>query len=329
MSSLNSSIGYLGIAKQAVKGTAVTPARFLKCTDVDFKPAHKPIDGKPEVSPNARSKTFLHAGPLHYTGSIKADLVRPETLPLLLVGAGLSDAKTGAGPEYTHTLTPVDALPWLTFEDSIDATLIRQYVDSVVDKFTLKVAAGECLSLAASILAIKENTITATAVTEETGPVLTFDEATITFDGAATLPFSMVQFDFDNKCSSDEYKLGSRLLSDITPKRRDLAFSGEVKMSDTTLYKKINYGGSGVSTVGADMYECTNTSILLTSGTLIGGGAVYYSVEIQIPRMVLTEMNPPQGDDKPVWVTIKGEPLKNTTDPICTIIVKNSISAAY
>lgn len=329
MTSLNSSRGYLGIGKQSAKATPQTPTRFLKCTDVDFKKVEKLIDGKPEVSPAARSKSFMHAGPVHYEGTVKAELLRPESFPMLLLAAGFADTKTGAGPEYKHTFAVADALSWLTFEDSIDATLIRQYSDAVVDKLSFKVAHGEAMSLVANILAITETKVSATAVVEETGPVLTFDEAVITFDGASTLPFGSVQFDFDNKCSNDEYYLGSRKLLDITPKRRDLGFTGEVRLANTTLYQEINYGGASATTLGTDLYEVTNTSIKLTSGTVIGAGTAHYTIEIVIPRMTLTEMNPPQGDDKPVWATIKGEPLFNGTDSICTIIIDNSIAAAY
>lgn len=317
--------GHFGIAKQTVKGTPVASARFLKCLDIDIKADAKNIESKPEISPNARVKTDMLAGGISWSGPFKAYL-RPNTLPMFLVAAGFSDSVAGAGP-YTHTLTPTDALPWSTFEKNIANQICLQYVDAVVNSFDIKATKNDIASFDGNILATTEKKITATSPTEETAPLLRFDQAVVTFDGGTTLPFENIGFGFNNNCSNDEFVLGSRKLYDITPRRRDLNFEGVIKF-DPDLYRKVYYGSASATEIGTALYEVTNTSIVFTSD-IIAGGATPYSVTIAIPRMSLQTYVVPQGEDKPIWVPLKAEPLKAAGSNLCTITVVNDVATAY
>lgn len=317
--------GHFGIAKQTVKGTPVASTRFLKCLDIDIKPDPKNIETKPEISPNARVKTDILAGAISWAGPLKAYL-RPNVFPMLVVASGFSDSVSGAGP-YTHTLTPTDALPWSTFEKNVADQICLQYIDAVMNDFQVKATKNDLAQLEGNILATTEKKITATSPTEETAPLLRFDQAVVTFDGGVTLPFENITFGFHNNCSNDEFVLGSRKLYDITPRRRDLNFEGVIKF-DPTLYRKVYYGSGTATEIGTALYEVTNTTIVFTSD-IIAGGATPFSVTITIPRMSLQTYVIPQGEDKPIWVPLKAEPLKASGSNICTIVVVNDIATQY
>lgn len=317
--------GHFGIGKQSVKGTAVASSRYLKCTDININPNVKNIETKPEISPNARVKTDVVPGQVFYGGDIKAYL-RPDTIPMLLLGAGFTDSIAGAGP-YTHTMIPADALSWLTLEKSIAGGLVLQYRDAVVDKFTIKAAHGEIAELDASVIAIHEKEITATTPTEETAPLLRMDQATVTFDGGSTAVFTDISFDLANKCQTDEFGAGSRELVDITPHRRDLGFKGTVKFENADLYKKVYHGAAANIELGVVLYECA-AEILFTSN-VFAGGATPFSFKITIPRMVLQTYVVPQGGDKAIYVPMTAEPIKLAGSELVTITVVNDITPVY
>lgn len=325
--SFNASSGYFGIAKQTVKGTPVTPARFLKCLDVAPKPEDKSIDGKVEISPMWRDPTIRKPGTIRFGGAVKAYL-RPDSFPALLPGAGLADTKTGDATGYIHTFSPIDTLSWLTLESSMANEVIRQWSDAVIDKISVKAAKDDIVQIGATFMAITEAKVSASSVTEETAPLLSFSQGVITFDGGTTLPFEHVEMELSNHCSNGEFGIGSRKLFDITPGRRDLSFKGNVRFPDKTLYEKAMYGAGGGTAIGTGLYLLTNTSVKFTSETMIGGGAVPYSVEFKIANMYMRPFEPPMGEDKPVWCDIVCDPVNLATN-LLQIIVTNDIAVAY
>lgn len=110
---IQSRISQLGMAKQTAKGTPAAAAVFtigLTGGNVfDFTYDQKELD-----------TTWSTRGVEAYdrismVGAVKADAVAmPNSIGFLLLAALGADAVTGSGP-FVHTITPANALPWVTF----------------------------------------------------------------------------------------------------------------------------------------------------------------------------------------------------------------------
>lgn len=105
-------LGYLGMAKQSVKGTTVTPTTFFVLRKQAFMPAQAIQEFR---TGNQRDLSFAVKESFKYAGAFQTFMYASETTKLLAWIMGL-DTISGAGDPYTHTLSFQDPLPYLTSE---------------------------------------------------------------------------------------------------------------------------------------------------------------------------------------------------------------------
>lgn len=131
---LQSGIAQVGVAKQSAKGSAAANPTF----------AHGVTDGAVlalDITQDADERT---AGSLGRTDAVRTAAMpaasftsraHAKSLGLYLYAALGGKAVTGTGP-YTHTITPADALPYLTLAGKLD-TVLTQIRDYKIDGLTI------------------------------------------------------------------------------------------------------------------------------------------------------------------------------------------------
>lgn len=177
-------ISQLGIAKQSAKGTpAVNPTATIGLTGgqvFDFTYDQKELD-----------TTWSTRGVEAYdrismVGAVKADAVAmPASIGLIMLGVLGADAVTGAGP-YTHTLTPANSLPWLTFF-TLFGTEKFAMSDSKIDEVELTWNATGALAVKVTAMGATWNASSAWSVTggeRAQGNLLKGVGGTFNIDGA-------------------------------------------------------------------------------------------------------------------------------------------------
>lgn len=187
-----------GFAKETAFGTPVPATTFLPMTSNTMET--DPGWFSPELMMAHRDlHVFNMYGQAKYSGSVEGPLFPSNATELLVASIG-TDAVTGTGPLYTHTISQADRLASLTVEKNLGNFQSLQFAGCRVSKLSIKApVANEPVSLTADIMgqsAAVMSTPTAVSVTNEIPYV--FAEATLTAFGSARADASNVQIDIDN-----------------------------------------------------------------------------------------------------------------------------------
>lgn len=296
-----------------IKSGTLEPSRDLLITD-------------PEIG-GGRDRSDAYLGAVSFGGSLDF-YVRLESLTTLLasvLGPAVSATTTGVS---THTFTPSDLsiLPLLALEERIGNTFERfQYTDGVVDTLHLEAEANGYFQGTAGLIAKKQAVVgTDSAVAlEDDSPLIVGTNITITYNGV-TLPAKSFSLDITNNYESDDFRLGSLFLGDLTPKGREVSANVVIRPQDSALWKQAVYGASSATQAGG---IATKQALVITCSTyedIVGGTpTTKNSISFTIDKAIL---NPhavsPSGDDvleETIDITAV-RPLVAT--PIMTTVVK-------
>lgn len=271
-----------------IKSGTLEPSRDLLITD-------------PEIG-GGRDRSDAYLGAVSFGGSLDF-YVRLESLTTLLqsaLGTGASATTTGV---TTHTFTPSDlsSLPLLALEERIGNTFERfQYTDGVVDTLHVEAEANGYFQGTVGLIAKKQVVVgTDSAVTlEDDSPLIVGTNISITYNGV-TLPAKSFSLDITNNYESDDFRLGSLFLGDLTPKGREVSANVVIRPQDSALWKQAVYGASSATQAGG---IATKQALVITCSSYedIEGGTplTKNSISFTIPKAIL---NPhavsPSGDD--------------------------------
>jgi hypothetical protein len=336
--------GYFALAKQTAQGTVNTATtNGYRVTSSDVGSVSDLLEMDPEIGGGRDLDTAGVAfGSVHVEGSIDA-YARYDLFGHFLLALGFTESpapvQDGVTGAWTHTFIPGTALTWYTLETNWGRNrAIRRYIDAVINSLEVSVSADDWVTLTQEWLALTETwqaspSVPTYAAIDPAGTAL---GSKITLDSLGTFRLSEMACTIANNFTNDEAVIGQRSLVDLTPKRRDVTFSGGLKINPaspaglTDLYRAALWG-SKTATAVSDVAEPYHTSAVLTFGSpkLIGTSTtVRYGIEITLPDVVLSAFPLEGSGDDVTEATIEGRALKGAA-AVSTIKVFNGRSTAY
>lgn len=213
---------------------------------------------------------------------------------------GLSNA---AG--FVHTFVPLDSgtLPFLGIEENVGNGFdVFRYTDAVVNTLHFECDAnGYLMGTAGMIARLQAAQVSAVDVSNlfDNLDLIVGTNTTVTFGGVSLAAKSM-KFDFDNQFESDDFRLGSFFIGDLTGKRRMCTVGVHVREQDKNLWRQATYGTSGATTPGGVITK-SNIKITSSTYTTIPGSspALAYSITIDIPYAAV----------KPYGLSVSGDDI--------------------
>lgn len=317
--------GYIGLAKQAAKGTGIAPAYFVKW------------DGGPKMTPDMDVEKLQEGGDGQYPGIMlkkkhKPDgsfdlFARPDIAGFLFAMLLGADTIAGTGP-YTHTIiaSAPASLPWVTVERSVAGQLIDRIIDSRIKEIKVSGEAGQPVKLAVSYLGTTEaKQATPATVTLETDDPFMFWQGTYTLD-TADVSGVIPAFEITLSNIFDEDDFANAITrADIPLIRRDIKGSFRVKFENADRFAKTYFGDTS-GTAPATALTTGNITIDLNYGT--GAGARELKIDLQKIYHTAAKVELASKEETSQEYDCEFEGSKGTGD-LVTVTAKNAKATSY
>lgn len=318
MPGISSAIGYIGGAKQTVKGTGIA------------NPAWKlPLAARPSLRPvktrNRYTVTDLgrDMGPA-YTSQmlVQGDFqvyAEPQQLASLFYYALGANADAGTTPNYTHTETPANDLPWVTFFRMVGNQIFEQFVDCKVTSIRVEGSAGNALLVTISVVGIQAVFSAADftgAIVAPAGLLYPEGFGALKIDTVAQ-PITDFAIEVNNNLSP--FQADNYTLQDVDPGKREVTlsftmrFTGAIAQPD---YRAFFYG-SDVGTALSPVVAQHAFDFLFTRNA-------NSSLELLLPQVEYASV-PVDADPggAPIEVAVSGTVEKPTGGTIMSAIIKD------
>lgn len=318
MAGYSSRHGTIAIAKQTAKGSAAANPT------VKFQAA-----GQPSLAPaKGRARYAMTDGGRDRGAGYTSGLSVAGDVPLYLHFDGFallaylalgSNADSGAGPDYTHTATPANDLPYCTIWRMVAGVVLEKYVDCKVGSLRLEGQAGQPWQVTLGVVGISsEFEASDTVLAALTSPGLLYPEAKdlIKIDTVAQR-IHRVTWEVTN--GLDGYQADDYFFADINPGGREVNFSFSTLFQGTTAfpkYREFFYGSDsgttlspvvGTHAVDVAIQRAANKSVQLTMPQV-----TYSAVPVQMD---------PGG--APIQVEVACEVEDPSGSAICTVVTKD------
>ena len=334
-------MGFSSQAGQVLFATEATPGTFpatfgaiseaMKLRSGSLGPNRDLLITDPEIG-GTRDTVDAYLGAISWSGDYEF-YARLEALPTLLRACLGSAASVTTGGATTHTITPLDAatLPFLAVEENIGGSLeTYQYTDAVVNTLHLESEANGYLMGTAGLIAKTQiaGAIKTAAPTWDNSPMIVGTNISLTYNGV-TLPAKSFSLDFTNNFESDDFRLGSFYIGDLTAKSRELSGSFTIRPLDSTLWRQATYGVSSATTPGG---TTTKNQLIITASTyedvLASAPPVKGQLTITIPKVALTPYGLDQSGDDVIENDISWRAVRPATaTPLCSVAVRQARAA--
>lgn len=334
--------GYLTLAAQTAQGTpATTLTAGMRVTSTAVSGQTENLEADPEIGGGRDLDTAgIVPGGFSVGGDIEG-YTRFDKLGYLLLGAGFEelavptqDATTGA---WTHVFTP-GPVTWLTLEAAWGKNrAVRRFTDCLVDALSLSVAGNDWSNFTASFLGRGEawQASPSVPVFASPDPIGNFLGSSITLDGLGDYRLTECEWTLANNSSDDEFVVGQRGLVDITPGRREVGFTGTVRVDPaapakvTDLYRAAMYGDKTLTAPGLDGPYHTSATLVFGSRKLVGTSITKrFSVAIGMPDVVLNAFPLEASGADVIEAAIEAKAVKGT-NPVSTITLVNGFATKY
>jgi Phage tail tube protein len=171
-------------AVQSAKGTAATtPTRKLRLTGDALDPGRSLIT-LPETDSTSQQPNPAVVGA--EPGNTFDTWLRPNDCDMLLYALQGASADSGSG-NYTHSLTPVVATPYLTIWDVVPGYSTTKYVDARIVNASIGGSAGQGITAqwtARALTALTNQTEPAVPASFSTDVAMTYPDVTVTRGGS-------------------------------------------------------------------------------------------------------------------------------------------------
>lgn len=326
----SSQAGQLIMRSQAVAGTyqadTATAGVAMKLRSGLFAPSRTLMIPDPEIGGN-RDVADAYLGGVAYAGDHQF-YVRLESFTTLLKAAfGIS--ATGAGVPVattnTHTITPSDSnlLPFLSVEQDVGASLENfRYTDCVVNTLHLEAdASGYLLGTAGMIARSQLAGVARTASPLwDNSPMIVGTNITVTYN-SVTVPAKSFHFDLNNNIADDDFRLGSFVVGDLTPMRREITAGFTIRETDSATWRQAMYGvpsatsPGGLTTKAPLVITCTTYENILATTTKS-------SISLSMPNFILNPYGFTANGADIIQSDITGQAVRpSNATPICTTVV--------
>lgn len=326
MSPLQTGIAKVGLAKQTVKGTPVTPPAY-GCGLV----AGKPFNVAPtQAADKQTSGNRLSKNALRELAQANADYTIHSQVALIglyLLGALGSVSTTGAGP-YEHVFSSGDELPWFTHYSELDAEY-QCITDVKVESLGLAWEGPKPLDAAVSLLGLtpdtKDTAWTATSDLTESEAFFVPIGGTFEIDGCGASPASAVVLGGELKVANSNEALvasGSILPVDLQEHEQTYECSLRIAPDDLDVWRDaLTSTTSGTAVDEEVQYGSLNLQFLENRGgtATLDIDAARVAFECDFP-----DVNPEGGYAE---LALAGIPLYDGTDAPLKFTLSNAIAS--
>ena len=323
--------GYLGVAIQATKGTALAPSKFIK------------YNGGTTMTPEITFEQYNEGGDSQYPGVTLKErhnpngdfelLARPAITGLLFAGLLGKDTTTGEAAPYTHTIIPEDPadMPWLTIERSIAGKIIERVKDARITEMQISGEAGKPITISATYQGLTSGLEAAEqeTITYESNMPFIFWQGTYTAD-SVNVSSDITEFEITITNVFDEDEQHSEIVrGDMTLIRREISASFSYKANDTNPadYEDVYYGEDALeNSIPLQSMYAGSIDIDLEYGATTG----VKGLKITVPKIIHTQksIELDAGSDESNAFECEGHAEKGGEEFV-TVVVKNEDSTSY
>lgn len=326
MAGLRGNNAWLMYQKQTAKGTAATLAAYSAGKTTAFKSPYSggAIAPVREIESLAETDANRDQGVSYVKSSgVKGNpqvYVRDESIGAWLTYCLGTDVVTGTTPNFVHTITTNNALPYVTLWSDLGDTLFEQYKDCFVSSLNFKAAAGSPLTCDASIMGIEAERLasdpsTTPKVPLQSGFVYNYNNADVKLSGGATANVASMDITIDNNVTMQQ--TDNVIPLDVAVGKRTVTCSFDLIFETLAEYEKFNYEATGG-------FKKISSSIYTTSLNYVYNNGANNKIEFNIPTLAYEEFPlAPDVSGAPIIATIKGVAQRPTSGSIITAVVAN------
>lgn len=284
----------------------------------------------PEIG-GGRDVSDANLGTASWSGDYEFYTRIDSFLTLAYAALGIKDSVTATGVS-THTITPSDAaqLPFLSIEERIAANFeTYQYTDAVVNTLHLEAEANGYLQGSAGLIAAKQ--LAGATPTADPGwditPMYVGTNISVTYN-SVTMPAKSFSFDLNNNIEDDDFRLGSFYIGDLSPKRREITASFNIRESSSALWRQAVYGTSAATGPGG-LTTKAPLVITITAYQDIPASTplTKYSLSLSIPNFSLNPYALGVSGDDILESDIEGQALRpDPGEDILTVVGKTDLA---
>lgn len=323
MAGLRGNEATLGFAKQTAKAAIPSaPAYRVPFSGGNVAPVRETDILAETDASRDRGTTYVT------TSGVEGDpevYVRDASIGALLHAVLGLDTPSGLGPNYTHTITPANVLPYYTFWRSISSTLYERFEDCKASSLTVSADAGAPLTAAVGIQGRKAVRLDAAAdaaaitaydgVAVQNAAVYSYNEAAVTLGGGATALIGSFELTIENNASRQQ--TDDVVPYDVVEGQREVSLGFDLIFETLAEYNKFHYGSAAGTQVSNSIFT-TSAAFTFTKGT-------NNEVAFSLPSIAYEEfpVDPDPGGD-PIVVPVRAAAQR--TSPIITATVKNQVA---
>jgi Phage tail tube protein len=317
---VSSSIGWIALAKQTAKGSlASAPTVKLKLRACSLEPVK--VRARYETTDVGRDPGPAYTSRLGGAGGFQA-YAEPTALALLMYLLLGSNADTGTTPNYTHTITPANDLPYCTIWKHVAGNITEKYGDAKLGSGALDGTAGNPFEL--DIGGIEALSVTfgdtgadALAALEPAG--LLFPEMFGEFK-IDTVAQTIHQLHFAVNNNTSPHQADNFFPSEIDVGKRTVEFGCTTRYSSPTGafpgYRREFYGGDAGTVLVPTVISHAAQFLIARNANL--------SLQVNLPQLTAVPSVPqpdPGGD--PLETSWVAEVEKPTASPIVTVVARD------
>lgn len=323
MAGLRGNTAWFMGARQAAAGTPATPGVGTAFKSPFASGAMGPVrtintlaetDSNRDIGVAYVSTSGVSGSPQMY--------VRDDVTGLYLLGALGADAITGTTPNFTHTFTPSNSLPYMTCWLDIADTLWEQYLDCMISDINFSTTAGNPLTAAMTVVGRQASRLTtdpsiAGPIPLSAGQVYTYNDATVTLSGGATALVSAFDCTINNNVTPQQ--TDNVVPYDVVAGMRQVDISFTLIFNNLAEYNSFHYGSTSGTAISNSVYT-TSAAFVFSHGT-------NNSLTFTIPSMAYqTFPVSPDTTGAPISVAVTAVAQRNSSG-VLTCVLKNQIAA--
>lgn len=303
----------LAWAKQTAKGTPnTTYVRRAPFAGGNIMPSRQ-IESLAETDANRdQGVSYVASTGAEGTPEVYA---RDSVIDSLLVAA-LGGLSSSGATNYTHTITPANTLPYLTFYKELGNTLFEEYDDCVVNELTISAEAGAPLTASVDLLGRATTRLAAapgSLPALNSDRVYTFNDATVSLAGTPSSLVSSFELTISNNLNAQQ--TDDIVPYDIAVGQREVTLGFTVIFESLAEYNRFHYG----STSGT-----TQSSTLATvAADFQFDNGINNQLKFTFPSIAYEEFPvEPNAAGDPVTVDVRARAQRGGS-PVVTALVKN------
>lgn len=323
MAGIQGNKAWLLAQKQTAKGTAATVALAsaykMPFAGGNIQPVRETDQLSETDSSRDRGVTYVQSEAVEGSPEF---YVRDASIGFWLWAALGADAVTGTNPNYTHTITPANSLPYITTWRNLGDLLYEQFRDCKVGSLSISAEAGQPLTATAGIMGLQASRLTAspdqaTPIALQSGTVYNFNDATVTLAGGATALVRSFELNIENNLQRQQ--TDDVIPYDIVEGTREVSLNFDLIFETLDEYNKFHYGAIAGTTVSSGLYT-TTANFAFSKGA-------NNAVTFDLPSIAYTEfpVEPSPGGDSVVVPVAAGS--QRTGSAVMSAVVKNQVAS--